>query len=70
MAIQDAVKAAEDNINNHVSAHRDPAAYNVSVALLNIAQAIQRMESDVGDIERNVKRLRRELDDLSSKLRR
>lgn len=57
MSAYTAIKAAKDNIEKHVSANRDPVMYNVNVALLNIARAIQSVESKLDDIEKRVKRL-------------
>jgi hypothetical protein len=55
MSLNDAIRAAEDNIANHASSNRDPALYNISIALLNIAKALKRLQSDVDDIHSRVK---------------
>jgi hypothetical protein len=70
MSIQDAIRAAEDNVQNHVSAERDPVMYNVSVALLNIARALQRLQNDVDGIERRQKKIESAVDYLPTQLRR
>lgn len=70
MSIIDAINAAEDNIQNHVSAKKDPATYNLSVALLHIARGLQRLQNDVDDLDRDLKRLKSDIDFLPAKLKR
>jgi|GEM_PF-6302657 len=70
MSVHDPIRAADDNIQNHVSAERDPAMYNMSVALLNIARALQKLQNDVDVMGRELKRLRSDVDYLPTKLRR
>lgn len=55
MSAVTAIRAAQDNIANHVSPQRDPALYNISVALLNLAKAIQELQADVDEVNRRVK---------------
>lgn len=71
MSIQDAINAANDNIQNYVSAQRDPVMFNVNIALLNIAEGIQRLSKDLDKVERQqLKDLKTDVDWLPSKLRR
>lgn len=60
MSTLKARKAMKDNLERHVSPTRAPATYNISVALLSIAQALDALEAKVEQLSEQVERLARQ----------
>lgn len=59
MPIHKAKKAAQENLNRFIDSHKEPAMFNVNVALFNIAEGIEKVLSRVDDLEKRIKDLER-----------
>ncbi|HVJ76946.1 MAG TPA: hypothetical protein VM620_03880 [Hyphomicrobium sp.] len=55
MSIDTAIKAAQENMDRYVSSEKDPAQYNISVALRNIAEAVKKLQRDIDIVKAGMK---------------
>ena len=52
VTLKKAVEACNENMTTYTSATKDPALFNVSLALKGIAAALERLESDIEEVKR------------------
>lgn len=57
LATMNAMKQMRDNLQNHLTPQGNPVEWSISKALMNIAEAIGRLEADVAELKARVQRL-------------
>ncbi|MEQ1523267.1 MAG: hypothetical protein ABL936_18530 [Aestuariivirga sp.] len=54
ISLQKAIEGMDENMTRYTSAKKDPALFNISLALKTIAQHLYEIEDDVGRIKKQI----------------